>query len=158
MKLEPVAKSRVAEILLVEDNEDDVFLTREAFDAAKLRVNLHHVDNGEKCLQFLRREGVYADTPAPDLILLDMHMPVMDGYEVLAEIVRDEHLRHFPVVVLTTSYEAADIRKMYGLRCSSYITKPVDFENFVGMISQLAGYWLTVVVVPDHETDGQGAA
>jgi CheY-like chemotaxis protein len=158
MKLEPVAKSRVAEILLVEDNEDDVFLTREAFDAAKLRVNLHHVDNGEKCLQFLRREGVYADVPAPDLILLDMHMPVMDGYEVLAEIVRDEHLRHFPVVVLTTSYEAADIRKMYGLRCSSYITKPVDFENFVGMISQLAGYWLTVVVVPDHETDGQGAA
>jgi CheY-like chemotaxis protein len=158
MKLEPVAKSRVAEILLVEDNEDDVFLTREAFDAAKLRVNLHHVDNGEKCLQFLRREGVYADVPAPDLILLDMHMPVMDGYEVLAEIVRDEHLRHFPVVVLTTSYEAADIRKMYGLRCSSYITKPVDFENFVGMISQLAGYWLTVVVVPDHETGGQGAA
>jgi CheY-like chemotaxis protein len=158
MKLEPVAKSRVAEILLVEDNEDDVFLTREAFDAAKLRVNLHHVDNGEKCLQFLRREGVYADVPAPDLILLDMHMPVMDGYEVLAEIVRDEHLRHFPVVVLTTSYEAADIRKMYGLRCSSYITKPVDFENFVGMISQLAGYWLTVVVVPDHETDGQSVA
>jgi CheY-like chemotaxis protein len=158
MKLEPVAKSRVAEILLVEDNEDDVFLTREAFDAASLRVNLHHVDNGEKCLQYLRRQGTYADAPAPDLILLDMHMPVMDGYEVLAEIVRDERLRHFPVVVLTTSYEAADIRKMYGLRCSSYITKPVDFENFVGMISQLAGYWLTVVVVPDHETDGQGAA
>ncbi len=152
MKLEPLAKSRIAEILLVEDNDDDVFLTREAFDAASLRVNLHHVDNGEKCLQFLRREGVYAGAPAPDLILLDMHMPVMDGHEVLAEIVKDDKLRHLPVVVLTTSYEAADIRKMYDLRCNSYITKPVDFENFVKMIAQLSGYWLTVVVVPDHPT------
>jgi CheY-like chemotaxis protein len=156
MKLEPVARSRIAEILLVEDNEDDVFLTREAFDAASLRVNLHHVDNGEKCMQFLRREGVYAGAPTPDLILLDMHMPVMDGHEVLAEIVKDEQLRHLPVVVLTTSYEAADIRKMYDLRCSSYITKPVDFENFVKMIAQLAGYWLTVVVVPDHQTGMAG--
>ncbi len=151
MKLEPVANSRVAEILLVDDNDDDVYLTREAFDAASLRVNLHHVDNGEKCLQYLRGQGVYAGLPAPDLILLDMHMPVMDGYEVLTEIVKDEKLRHFPVVVLTTSYEAADIRKMYGLRCSSYITKPVDFESFVKVIAQLAGYWLTVVVVPDHQ-------
>ena len=149
MKIEPVAKSRVAEILLVEDNEDDVFLTREAFDAASLRVNLHHVDNGLKCMQYLRREGPYLDAPTPDLILLDMHMPLMDGYEVLAEIVKDKQLCHLPVVVLTTSYEAADIRKMYGLRCNSYITKPVDFQNFVGMIAQLAGYWLTVVVVPD---------
>lgn len=149
MKVIPIAESRFAEILLVEDNEDDVFLTREAFDAASLKVNLNHVDNGEKCLQYLRQEGVYAGSPAPDLILLDMHMPVMDGYEVLSEIVKDERLRHFPVVVLTTSYEAADIKKMYGLRCSSYITKPVDFESFVKVIAQLAGYWLTVVVVPD---------
>lgn len=149
MKISPLAQSRIAEILLVEDNEDDVFLTREAFDAAGLRVNLHHVDNGEKCMQFLYRQGPYADVPAPDLILLDMHMPVMSGYEVLTEIVKDEKLRHLPVVVLTTSYEAADIQKMYGLRCSSYITKPVDFGNFVQVIAQLAGYWLTVVVMPD---------
>lgn len=149
MKISPLAQSRIAEILLVEDNEDDVFLTREAFDAAGLRVNLHHVDNGEKCMQFLYRQGTYADMPAPDLILLDMHMPVMSGYEVLTEIVKDEKLRHLPVVVLTTSYEAADIQKMYGLRCSSYITKPVDFGNFVQVIAQLAGYWLTVVVMPD---------
>lgn len=151
MKIEPLSKSRVAEILLVEDNEDDVFLTREAFDAAHLRVNLHHVDNGQKCLQFLRRQGPYADAVSPDLILLDMHMPVMDGYEVLAEIVKDEKLRHLPVVVLTTSYEAEDIRKMYGLRCNSYITKPVDFDSFVKAIGQLAGYWLTVVVMPTAE-------
>ncbi len=158
MKLEPLAKTRIAEILLVEDNEDDVFLTREAFDAASLRVNLNHVDNGEKCLQYLRREGVYANVPAPDLILLDMHMPVMNGHEVLAEIVKDDNLRHFPVVVLTTSYEAADIRKMYGMRCNSYITKPVDFENFVRMIGQLAGYWLTVVVLPDHDAGSRSAS
>ncbi|WP_341904807.1 response regulator [Polaromonas sp. YR568] len=151
MKIEPVSKTRAAEILLVEDNEDDVFLTREAFDAAHLRVHLHHVDNGEKCLQFLRKQGPYADAMTPDLILLDMHMPVMDGYEVLSEIVKDPQLHHLPVVVLTTSYEAEDIRKMYGLRCNSYITKPVDFDSFTKAISQLAGYWLTVVVIPTVE-------
>ena len=149
MKIEPIAKTRIAEILLVDDNEDDVFLTREAFDAASLRVNLHHVDNGEKCLQFLRRQGPYADAPTPDLILLDMHMPVMNGHEVLAAMVADDKLRHLPVVVLTTSYEAADIQKMYALRCNSYITKPVDFDNFLDVISKFADYWLTVVVIPD---------
>jgi len=152
MKIEPIAKSRIAEILLVEDNEDDVFLTREAFEAASLRVNLHHVGNGEKCLQFLRKQGPYADAPAPDLILLDMNMPVMDGYEVLTAMVADDKLRHFPVVVLTTSYEASDIQKMYKLRCSSYITKPINFDNFVDAIGKLAGYWLTVVVIPDSTT------
>jgi len=151
MRVNPIAGSREAEILLVEDNEDDVFLTREAFDAAHLRVRLHHVDNGEKCMRFLRKEGEYADVPSPDLILLDMHMPVMDGYEVMTEIVKDAKLRHYPVVVLTTSYEAADIQKMYGLRCNSFITKPVDFDSFVKAIGQLAGYWLTVVVVPEPQ-------
>jgi CheY-like chemotaxis protein len=153
MKVIPVAETRFAEILLVDDNEDDVFLTREAFEAARLRVHLHHVDNGEKCLQFLRRQGPYSNAPTPDMILLDMHMPVMDGHEVLSEIVKDESLRHFPVVVLTTSYEAEDIQKMYGLRCSSYITKPVDFDNFVEAIGKLAGYWLTVVVMPDSHLE-----
>lgn len=149
MKVIPLAESRIAEILLVDDNEDDAFLTREAFDAASLRVHLHHVDNGAKGMQFLRKQGDYADVPSPDLILLDINMPVMNGFEVLSEIVKDEKLRHLPVVVLTTSYEAADIRKMYGLRCNSYITKPVDFDTFVKAISQLAGYWLTVVVLPE---------
>ena len=152
MKIIPIAESRIAEILLVDDNDDDVYLTREAFDAASLRVHLHHVENGEKCLQFLRKQGPYANVPSPDLILLDMHMPVMDGHEVLKEIVKDDKLRHLPVVVLTTSYEAADIQKMYGLRCNSYITKPVDFDKFVKAIGQLAGYWLTVVVTPEPVT------
>lgn len=149
MMIKPIGESRTAEILLVEDNEDDVFLTREAFNAASLRVNLNHVDNGEKCLQYLRKQDPYSAVPTPDLILLDMHMPVMDGHEVLAEIVKDDKLRHMPVVVLTTSHEAADIRKMYDLRCNSYITKPVNFDNFVKLIGQLSGYWLTVVVTPE---------
>ena len=139
----------LANVLLVEDNEDDVFLTREAFAEGHLRVNLHHVDNGLKCLQYLRREGIYADAPAPDLILLDMHMPVMDGHEVLAEIVKDPQLQHLAVVVLTTSREASDIQKMYKLRCNSYVTKPVDFDSFTKLISELTGYWLTVVKLPD---------
>lgn len=149
MTLKSLSESRLAHFLLVDDNEDDVFLTREAFESSNLKVDLHHVDNGEKCLQFLRKQGPYADVPTPDLILLDMHMPVMNGHEVLTEIVGDANLRHLPVVVLTTSYEAADIQKMYSLRCSSYITKPLDFDNFVKAIGQMTGYWLTVVVLPD---------
>ena len=148
MKVSPIAESRVAEILLVEDNDDDYFLTQEAFSAASLQVNLQRVDNGVKCLQYLRKQAPYEDAVTPDLILLDMHMPVMDGHEVLAEIVKDDNLKHLPVVVLTTSYESADIQKMYKLRCNSYITKPVDFDSFVKAVSQLSGYWLTVVVMP----------
>jgi CheY-like chemotaxis protein len=148
MNMRPLNNSRLANFLLVDDNEDDVFLTCEAFESSKLKVNLHVVNNGLKCLQFLRKEGKYAGVPTPDLILLDMHMPVMDGHEVLSEIVKDEKLRHLPVIVLTTSYEAADIQKMYSLRCNSYITKPLDFDNFIKAVAQVTGYWLTVVVLP----------
>lgn len=151
MKIEPIAKTRTAQILLVEDNEDDVYLTREAFEAASLRISLHHVNNGQKCMHFLRKQGDYVNAPTPDLILLDIHMPVMDGYAVMTEIAKDEKLRHLPVVVLTTSYEAADIKRMYGLRCNSYITKSVDFDNFVKAVDILVDYWLTVVVVPEPQ-------
>jgi len=147
-----LAASRPAEILLVEDNEDDVFLTRMAFEQAKLIVNLHHVDDGEKCMAFLRKQPPYADAPTPDLILLDLNLPVMDGREVLAEIVKDEALKHLAVVVLTTSYEAEDIATMYKLRCNSYITKPVDFEKFVDAVRKLQDYWFTVVILPTVST------
>lgn len=143
-----VANTRPAEILLVEDNEDDVILTREAFIASKFVLNLHHVDNGEKCLAFLRKQPPYQDAPTPDVILLDLNLPVMDGREVLAEIVKDDALRHLPVVVLTTSSSDSDILKMYALRCSSYIVKPLGFENFVDAITKLGNYWLTIVVLP----------
>lgn len=143
-----LAHSRPAEILLAEDNENDVLLTRLAFEQAKLAVRLHHVRDGEHCMAFLRKQGEYAAAPTPDILLLDLNMPRMDGREVLAEIAGDENLRHLPVVILTTSSAEQEILKMYKLRCSSYIIKPVDFEQFVRVIRLFSDYWLTLVVLP----------
>lgn len=143
-----LASSRPAEILLVEDNENDVILTQEGFKRSKLLVHLHHVKNGEECMAFLRKQGEYAGVPTPDLILLDLNMPRMDGREVLAELVADENLRHLPVVILTTSSEDREVLRMYKLRCSSYIVKPVDFEQFLRVIRSISEYWFTVVVLP----------
>lgn len=142
---------KTAHVLLVEDDEDHAYLTREAFAEALLHVNLHHVDNGVKCMQFLRRQAPYQNAPAPDFILLDLNMPLMDGREVLAEIAQDPALVHLPVIVLTTSAEAQDVLGMYKLRCSSYITKPVGFANFVKAVNDLAGYWLTLVALPPRQ-------
>ena len=97
------SNGRPAEVLLVEDNDNEIFITRKGFEEAKLALNLHHVVNGQECMAFLRKDGQYADAPTPDLVLLDLNMPVMDGREVLAEIVKDEQLRKLPVVILTTS-------------------------------------------------------
>jgi chemotaxis family two-component system response regulator Rcp1 len=137
-----------AEILLVEDNEQYVYLTQRAFGKAKLIANLHHVDNGKKCLEFLRRQPPYASAPVPDIILLDLDMPVMDGRQVLAEIVKDEALKHLAVVVLTSGDEHSEILRMYQLRCNSYICKPMDFDKYVDMIKKFADYWLSVVKLP----------
>ena len=151
MKVMEAGHGRPAEILLVEDNKDDVVLTREGLERSKLAVNLHHVKNGEECMAFLRGEGEFADAPTPDLILLDLNMPVMGGREVLAELVKDESLSQLPVVVLTTSSDEQDVLKMYKLRCNSYATKPVDFDHFLHIIQGIADYWFTVVVLPTKE-------
>ena len=143
-----LAHSRTAVILLVEDNENDEMLTRLAFKKTTLAVQLHHVKDGEQCMAFLRKLGPYAAAPTPDMILLDLNMPRMDGREVLTTISADENLRHFPVVILTTSSAEPEILNMYKLRCSSYIVKPVDFEQFVRVIQVFSDYWLTVVVLP----------
>ena len=143
-----LASTRSFEILLAEDREDDALLTREAFRRSGRQVNLHHVENGVECMAFLRREGRYAQAPAPDLLLLDLNMPLMNGREVLAGIAADERLRQLPVVVLTTSNADADVLDMYRLRCSSYVTKPVDFDQFLKVVSVLAEYWISVVVLP----------
>jgi CheY-like chemotaxis protein len=100
--------TRPAEILLVEDNENDEILTRLAFEQAKLEVRLHHVKDGEQCMAFLRKQGQYAAVPTPDIILLDLNMPRMDGREVLTAISADENLRPLPVVILTTSSSAGN--------------------------------------------------
>jgi CheY-like chemotaxis protein len=143
-----VLRSGPAEILLAEDNENDVELTREGFKRCNLLLNLHHVKDGEECLAFLRKQGQYSDAPTPDLILLDLNMPRMDGREVLAAMVADKDLNGMPVIVLTTSANEEEILKMYKLRCSSYIVKPVNFEQFLRVIRLIAEYWFTVVVVP----------
>ena len=131
-------------ILLAEDNENDVELTRQGFKKCKLLLNLHHVRDGIECMAFLRRQGKYSNAPTPDLLLLDLNMPRMDGREVLAEIVADKILSAIPVVILTTSAQDAEILKLYKLRCSSYIIKPVDFEQFTEAVRQLGLYWMVL--------------
>ncbi len=144
----PLHNSRPAEILLVDDNEVDVLLTREGFKRAKLVVNMHCVENGEQCMAFLRKEGPYAAVPTPDLILLDLHMPIMNGQEVLTALAADKDLQHLPVVVLTSSAEEQAILRMNKLRCSSYIVKPADFEQLLHVVHGIENYWFTVVVLP----------
>lgn len=148
MQEQPV---RPAEVLLVEDNENDVILTQDGFREARFRVNLHHVENGRDCMAFLRREPPYEEVPVPDLVLLDLNLPVMNGHQVLKAITADDTLRQLPVVVLTTSADEREILEAYKLRCSSYIVKPIDFEKFMSIIRELTDYWLTVVVLPPRE-------
>jgi two-component system response regulator len=99
-------------------------------------------------MAFLRMEGQYANAPTPDLLLLDLNMPIMNGREVMAEMVADEKLQHMPVVILTTSSDEQDVLTMYRLRCSSYIVKPIDFDQFVRVVRSITDYWFTVVVLP----------
>lgn len=142
------SSGRPAEILLVEDNENDVLLTRESFNRSKLAVQLRHVGDGVECMEYLRKQGKYADAPTPDLVLLDLNMPRMGGREVLTELVADQELCHLPVVILTTSSDEQEILNMYKLRCSSYIVKPVDFEQFTGVVAAITDYWFTILVLP----------
>jgi CheY-like chemotaxis protein len=136
------------EILLVEDNPDDVTLTQEALDAGKVSNNLSVAWDGVEALQYLNREGPYADAPEPDIILLDLNLPKKDGREVLAEIKSDERLKHIPVVVLTTSQAEQDILKSYRLHASCYVTKPVDFDEFIEIVQSIEDFWFTIVKLP----------
>ena len=136
------------EILMIEDNPDDVELTREALRDAKVLNDIHVAGDGIEGLAFLRREGEYAHAPRPDLILLDLNMPRMDGRELLEVIKADEELKSIPVVVLTTSAAEADVLRSYRLHANCYITKPVDFEQFVKIVRLIEEFWFTVVKLP----------
>ncbi|OLF10239.1 two-component system response regulator [Actinophytocola xinjiangensis] len=138
----------VVDVLLVEDDDGDVLMTREAFEHHKIRNNLHVVNDGEQALQFLRREGEFADAPRPGLILLDLNLPRRDGREVLAELKNDPALRLIPVVVLTTSEAEEDIVRSYALHANAYVSKPVDFERFIEVIRQIDDFFVTVVKLP----------
>ena len=139
---------RPIDILMVEDNPGDVRLTVEALKEGKVRNNFHTVEDGVKALAFLRREGPYTDAPRPDLILLDLNLPKMNGREVLAEIKEDPELRRITVVVLTVSKAEQDIIKSYNLHANCYITKPVDLDQFLEVVKSIENFWLTVVMLP----------
>ena len=139
---------KVIDVLLVEDDPGDVLMTREAFADHKLKNVLHVVDNGADAMSFLRKEGEYADSPTPDLVLLDLNLPRMDGREVLAAIKGDDLLRTIPVVVLTTSEAEEDVLRSYQLHANAYVTKPVDFERFLDVVRQIDEFFVTVVKLP----------
>jgi CheY-like chemotaxis protein len=139
---------QVIDVLLVEDDQGDVLMTREAFEHYKIRNQLHVVTDGEQALQFLRRTGEYAGAPRPGLILLDLNLPRRDGLEVLAELKQDPVLRVIPVVILTTSQAEEDILRSYSLHANAYVSKPVDFERFMEVIRQIDSFFVTVVKLP----------
>lgn len=138
----------VIDLLLVEDDPGDVELTREALEEAKVRNRLHVVSDGVEAMAFLRRDGRYAEAPRPDLILLDLNLPRMDGREVLGQLKKDTLLRRIPVVVLTTSEAEKDILEAYELHANAYIVKPVDLAQFLEIVKSIEGFWLAVVKLP----------
>ena len=140
------------EILLVEDELADANLVRLAIKQSKAYCNLHHVMDGLEALAFLRREGGrFGSVPKPDLILLDLNMPRMNGHEFLAAVKADENLASIPVVVLTTSEVERDVASAYKLGAAGFVTKPVDMDQFVAAMGKLAGYWLTLTRLPKKE-------
>jgi CheY-like chemotaxis protein len=142
-------RSKPIEILLVEDNPGDVRLTRESLHDARVNNNMIVAGDGLEALACLRREGQYADSTRPDLILLDLNLPRMNGFEVLDAIKEDPDLKRIPVVVLTTSQAEQDIIQSYNLYANAYVTKPVDLEQFIKVIKSIEGFWLEIVKLPN---------
>jgi len=140
--------ARPIEILMVEDNPDDVYLTREALKECKILVNLSVVEDGVEAMEFVRCEGKYMAAPRPDLVLLDLNLPRKDGRAVLEEIKSDRLLRSIPVVVLTMSEAEQDILKAYSLHANCYITKPVDLHQFIKVVQSIEQFWLTIAKLP----------
>jgi two-component system, chemotaxis family, response regulator Rcp1 len=138
------------EVLLVEDSPGDVRLTREAFREANRSINLHVASDGVEAMAFLRRQGTRAGAPRPDLILLDLNLPKMDGREVLAHIKEDPDLKTIPTVILTTSEAEADIATSYQLQANCYLSKPVQLDEFEALVRSINDFWLTKVRLPQQ--------
>jgi CheY-like chemotaxis protein len=145
---QPFEGEREIEVLLVEDDPGDVLMTREAFQDYKVHNQLHVVNDGEQAMAFLRQEGEFAERPRPDLVLLDLNLPRMDGRQVLQAIKSDPELSSIPVVVLTTSEAEDDVLRSYSLHANAYVTKPVDFERFIDVVRQIDNFFVTVVRLP----------
>jgi len=138
------------EVLLVEDSPGDVRLTQEAFRDANPTIRLHVAPDGVAAMTFLRREGIHAKAPRPDLILLDLNLPKMDGREVLAHIKDDASLKTIPTVILTTSDAEADIVRSYQLQANCYLSKPVQLDAFESLVGSINDFWLTKVKLPQQ--------
>ena len=139
---------KVIDVLLVEDDPGDVLMTREAFEDNKVANRLAVVSDGVSAMEYLRKEGPYADAPTPDLVLLDLNLPRMDGREVLQALKEDDDLRRIPVVVLTTSESEEDVLRSYALHANAYVTKPVDFDRFIDVVRQIDEFFVSVVRLP----------
>ncbi len=135
-------------ILLVEDDPGDVLIMREALDGNHLNHELHSVSDGEEALRFLRREEPFGDAPRPDLVLLDLNLPRLDGREVLRQLKGEDGLRSIPVVVLSTSEAEEDVARSYRLHANAYVAKPVDFDEFVTIVRQIDDFFLSVARLP----------
>ena len=139
---------RPVEFLLVEDNPGDVRLTQEALKDSKVRNNLSVLGDGMSALAFLRREAPHEHAPRPDIILLDLNLPKMDGRELLSHIKADPKLKRIPVVVITSSEAEQDILRTYDLHVNCYVTKPVDLDQFIKVVQSIETFWLTIVQLP----------
>lgn len=143
--------TRIADILLVEDNLADVRLTQEALKENKLRVNLHVANDGVEAMAFLKKQDQYANKPTPDLVLLDLNMPRKDGKEVLKEMKEDPMLNTIPVIILTVSKAEEDIALAYKYNVNCYITKPLDLEKFISVVKAIETFWLSIVTLPQKK-------
>ncbi len=141
---------KAIEILLVEDNDGDVFLTKKAFEKAKISNSIKVAADGEVAMNMLKRSEEYADFPRPDIVLLDINLPKKGGKQVLIEMKEDEELRRIPVVILTSSKAEQDVLKSYDLHASSYIIKPINLEKFHAVVSAIEDFWFSVVVLPSE--------
>lgn len=141
--------SQPVDVLLVEDNPGDVKLTREALSETKMLVNLYTVCDGVEAMDFLYQRGKHESVPRPDIIILDLNLPLKDGREVLSEIKNQDHLKRIPVVILTSSKAEEDIVKSYNLHANCYITKPLDFDQFIQIVKSIEQFWFTIVKLPD---------
>ena len=141
-------KTKVVDILLVEDNPGDARLAVEALKESKLHNTLHHVRDGVEAMDFLYQRGAYAGMPLPDLILLDLNLPRKDGREVLEEVKSHPELRMVPVVILSTSQAERDMLRSYDLHANAYVVKPIDLDQFIEVVKAIEDFWFTIVKLP----------
>lgn len=135
-------------ILLVDDNPDDIMIAKRAFTKVQVHNKIYVTHDGEEAIQFLRKEGPYKDVPTAGLVILDLNMPKVSGFEVLETIKGDENLKSIPIIVLTSSSRPEDIERAYELGCNSFIVKPINFEDFIEAVMEIKRYWLSLSKIP----------